>query len=133
MEEQVQELVGTGQESKPNPGWFRAGDARINREGRPKGSRAVKDESASTHFAPRADRLMLLIVPERNLAFGLGNPRAFWAGNLPRDVKIVDCCMDPARNRVIFTIRSESFPRIGKGAAVPEFLPRFNGLMFKRN
>lgn len=133
MEEQAQQLVGPiGQESKSNPGWFRAGDARINREGRPRGSKALKGDAPSTDRALQADRLMLLFVPAPDLAFRLTRQNAPWIVNLPSDAEIVGCRLDSARNGLVFTIRSAAFPRIAMGAAVPEFLPAFNGLRWRR-
>ena len=50
-----------------------------------------------------------------------------WVVNLPRDFQFVDCRVDAERKGVIFTIRSGDFPRVARGAAVPEFKPAFNG------
>jgi hypothetical protein len=49
--------------------------------------------------------------------------------NLPY-YAIVACRLDACRNALVFTIRSKSFPRIARGAPIPEFHKEWNGLMF---
>jgi hypothetical protein len=120
--------------AKGNRGWFRAGDRRINREGRPRGSTAAsRHENPSADCAPQADRLMLLIVRGRDLTFRLSKQHASWIINLPPDFEIVGCRVDSARKEIVFTIRSQEFPRIAKGALVPKFVPQFNGLRWMPN
>ncbi len=83
--------------------------------------------------APPADRapcdgpLMLLFVPARNLSTRLTSPRGGWMTNLPPGFEYVDCRVDPARKGILFTIRSERFTEIARGAIVPEFAPQFFG------
>jgi hypothetical protein len=64
MDEHVEKLAGGPvPEPRRNRGWFRSGDARINREGRPRGSKAAApsgDHPADR--AGRADRLMRVFV-----------------------------------------------------------------------
>jgi len=61
MEEQANNLVdGPVPGPKKNAGWFRAGDQRINRDGRPKLAWAGCEDRA-----PCAGRLMLLWVPRQ--------------------------------------------------------------------
>jgi hypothetical protein len=117
-----------------NAGWFQRGDGRINREGRPRGSKSAAPEgSTPADRAPRADRLKLLFVPGLEFAFRLCHPKGFWVTNLPPDFEIVSCRLDPARQGVVLTIRSRTFPRIARDALIPEFAPRFEGRKWTRN
>src|SRR5690349_20781785 len=101
---------------KKNPGWFQAGDRRINREGRPKGSkRGSGRPSAPSDLAPRAERLKVLFLPGRDLSFRLGHQNAPWIANLPADVEIVGSRVDSARDAVALVLRSQEFPRIARG------------------
>lgn len=133
----MEELAVTnaeGSEQAPvaqtNRGWFQAGDQRINREGRPRGSKAPT-ENLVVDRAARTDRLMTLFVPERDLALRLSKPQGPWLVNLPTDFQIVACRLDAARNCLVVTIRSPEFPRVAKGAAIPEFEPKYNGIMWR--
>jgi hypothetical protein len=192
---------------KRNAGWFQRGDARINRDGRPKlawaasadrarragrlklfwmprlelvhrltreslpaiglppdfevvafrvdaarDAVAVIGQSASfpriakgapvpefvPEMAPPADHaacddtLMLLSVPEGQLAYRLGHPRGFFVSNLPLRFEIVGCRVDSGQQRVLLTLRSPWFRLVAKGAPIPEFPPQFQGLMFAR-
>jgi hypothetical protein len=124
MEDQVSNVMG---EPVPEPaprrnaGWFRPGDARINRDGRPKKAWVVTADRA-----PCADRLMLLWVPRREFVQRLTSPvedRAPGIVNLPPDFEVVAFRVDAARDAVAVIGRSASFQRIAKGAPVPEFKP----------
>jgi hypothetical protein len=53
--------------------------------------------------------------------------------NLPNDFWIDGCWVDAARQAVVVTIRSAAFPRITRGAPIPELAPAFNGLKWRRN
>jgi hypothetical protein len=106
-----------------NRGWFQKRDHRINREGRPRGSKAAE---GGADRAPRADRLMLLVLPERDLASHLRGEKAPRIANLPADCEIVSSRRDAARGVVVLRIRSKDFPRIAKGAPIPEFKPAFS-------
>jgi hypothetical protein len=118
---------------KRNRGWFQPSDRRINREGRPRGSKAGSEEgSAPAVRAPRADRLRLLVVPGRDLAWRLTNQNAPWMVNLPADFEIVGCAHTAARGAVALVIRSKAFPRIARGTLIPEFTATFNGLKWRR-
>jgi hypothetical protein len=131
MEQQVEQRPN---EPPKNRGWFQRGDRRINREGRPKGSKAGSEEgSAPTDRAPWADRLMLLLLRGRDLAFRLGHDKAPWIVNLPVDCEIVACRMDVSGESVALVIRSQTFPRIARGALIPEFKPAYNGLRWRRD
>src|SRR5262245_51072119 len=77
-----------------NRGWFQPGDRRINREGRPRGSKVTMATSAD--LAARADRLQLLFLPERDVSYRLTAKLAFFVVNLPRDYEIVATRLDPA-------------------------------------
>jgi hypothetical protein len=133
MEEQQVNNVVSGPTPAPrrNAGWFRPGDRRINRDGRPRGSKAASAEAAADR-APAADRLMLLWVPRRDLAHRLSSDRAPWIVNLPADFEIVTSRVDTARDGVALVIRSETFPRVARGAPIPEFAPSFHGLKWRR-
>jgi hypothetical protein len=131
MDEHI-EQVADGPMPEPaarrNRGWFRPGDARINKEGRPRGSKAADGPPADR--AERADRVMRLFVGGRELACCLSRPKAPWVSNLPADFKVVGCRVDESRGGVVFVVRSDSFRRVARGAPIPEFQPQFNGLVF---
>jgi hypothetical protein len=71
------------------------------------------------------DTLMLLSVPEGQLAYRLGHPRGFFVSNLPLRFEIAACRVDSGQQRVLLTLRSASFPRIPKGSPIPQFTPYF--------
>ena len=123
-----------------NRGWFLPGDMRINRDGRPRGSKPAIQEHLRPDLAPCADRLKLLIVPSKDLAWRLTKEKAPWIANLPTagsdfhrspDFQIVGCRFDAIRNAIVFVIRAGGFPRIAKGTPIPEFQPSFDGLRWK--
>lgn len=121
MEELVNQTGDSAQEPKRNAGWFRQGDRRINREGRPRGSK-VASPGEDVYCASCADRVMLLHVPARVLAHRLLYREGPWLNNLPRDVKVVGCRID-STGKVVLTVNSAEFPRIAKGAVIPTFRP----------
>jgi hypothetical protein len=123
MEEQADNLTGVPEPVPPrNRGWFRPGDPRVNREGRPRGSKAATGQAVDR--APRADRLVLLWVPAWELAFRLTHGLApWWTVNLPKGFRIVGSRVDAARDAVALVIRSQTFPRVARGAPIPEFEP----------
>lgn len=130
MAEQAQELAGPAL-PRVNRGWFQRGDRRINREGRPRGSKATQRHRAEgVERAQRPDRLMVLVVPRGDLLLRLCRPHAPWIINLPNDFEVVGCRLDAARDMVLL-IRSEAFPRVAEGAPIPEFEPDYNGLKFR--
>jgi hypothetical protein len=123
MEELANNVAsGLAPEPRRNRGWFQpGGDARINRDGRPKKSWAACEDRA-----PCAGRLMLLWVPLRDFVHRLTSPvedRAPVIVNLPADFEIVSFRVDAVRGTVAVIGRSASFPRIAKGEPVPEFKP----------
>src|SRR5262245_39961242 len=127
MEEQAAEPVnGHGQRTE-NAGWFRPGDRRINREGRPRGSKIVKDNSPAPHRTGEADRVMLLFVPSKDMPLCLGPQKAPRVTNLPKDTEIVGGDMDHERDGMVLKIRSSEFPRIAAGAVIPDFEPTYCG------
>jgi hypothetical protein len=136
MEEQVNQLGDRPvQEPAPktNLGWFRrGGDRRINRQGRPRGTQAACQAGPPVDCAAQADRVMLLWVPTGDLAHRLRRYHAPWIVNLPEDVEIVACRVEAGRDSVAVIIRSGSFPRIATGAPIPEFVPSFEGLRWRR-
>jgi hypothetical protein len=96
--------------------------------GAPKGAPVPEFEPQTAPPADRApcdDRLMLLWVPEKNLAYRLGHQVAFWVTNLPQGIKIVSIRLDAARDAAAFVIRSDAFPMVAKGSPIPEFRPQF--------
>jgi hypothetical protein len=113
-----------------NRGWFKPGsDPRINRQGRPRGRKAAAGDTRPV--AERADRLMLLAVPARELAWRLANRHAPWIVNLPTDFEIVGSHVN--RDGVVqFVIRSATFPRLARGAVIPSFDPSYGGLTWRR-
>jgi hypothetical protein len=133
MEEQANVKDGLKPTAAPkqNRGWFQAGDQRINKEGRPRGSKKAAAEDAADR-APAADRLKLLTLPLGWFAHRLGNHRSWHVVNLPPGLKIVAARVDAARGVVIFTISAPTFPRVAQGAPIPEFKPGLEGLRFAR-
>jgi hypothetical protein len=127
------DILPDGPPPTRNRGWFQPGDRRINREGRPRGSKAGSEEAGAPGVrAASADRLMLLAVPGPDLAWRLSRQNAPWIVNLPPDVEIVGCAHLAARDAVALVIRSQAFPRIARGAPIPEFAATFNGLLWRR-
>jgi hypothetical protein len=139
MSEETEELAaadGPAPEPAPQPnrGWFRPGDHRINREGRPRGSKVSSaGQSISADCAPVADRIKRLFVRGRDLAWRLTRQNAPWVVNLPHDFEIVGCRFDAGRQGIFLTIRSKDFPRIARGTPIPEFEPAFYGLKWRRD
>src|SRR5207253_1609704 len=85
----------------PNLGRFRPGDRRINREGRPRGSKAAEAaESPPADCARQADRMMWFSFPEPELIHRFSCHSGFWLRNLPRDTQVVDSRVDAATGRV---------------------------------
>jgi hypothetical protein len=132
MDEPAEKLAG-GPDPVPAPrsnrGWFRRGDRRINRDGRP---RKPPPGVHPADCTKRADRVKRLFVRERDLAWRLTKQFAPWVDNLPADFQIIDSRVDAARQGVVFTIRSSAFPRIARGTPIPEFHPSYNGLKWRR-
>jgi hypothetical protein len=127
MEELANQTTdGSVPQPKRNRGWFKAGDHRINWEGRPRGSK-LRAAGNEAFCATSADRVMLLIVRERVLAHRLTNHNSLWVRNLPTDFQIVACRKHPTRDYFILVVRSEDFPRIAKGAIIPRFEPSLDG------
>jgi hypothetical protein len=80
--------------------------------------------------APCTDRLMVLFWPLRHLTHRLTHYKGATIVNLPRDFRVLDSRVDPARDGILFLIWSGSFPQILSGAPVPAFAPRWEGLMW---
>jgi hypothetical protein len=117
---------------KSNRGWFRPADSRINREGRPHGSKAAASLDDTPDRAWQADRVKRLCISERDVAWRLTHQNGPWAINLPNDFQIVECRIDSEWGQVVFVIRSQSFPRIAKGTLIPIFKTQYNGLKWRR-
>src|SRR5262249_33049235 len=63
MDDQAEKLAdGPAPEPTPNRGRFAPGDPRINRQGRPRGSRKAATGADPADLAPRADRLRRLVL-----------------------------------------------------------------------
>jgi hypothetical protein len=119
---------------RPNSGRFRPGkNWRGNRQGRPRGSKAVPAGTDPADCAPDADRLMYLSLPASELAWRLKQANGFWLLDMPKDVVIVGSRVDPEVDRFVIVIRSQTFPRIAKGALIPEFVPQFRGLQWRKD
>jgi hypothetical protein len=129
MAEAVPELDKAAQSPNRNRGWFRLGDRRINREGRPRGSskRAAEEDGSLEDRAPCADRLMRVLIEKRDLIFRLTHEKAIWMKDLPNDAEMVSCRLDAGQRIVVLTVRSKMFPRIAKGAVIPRFWPQLDG------
>lgn len=132
MDDLVSEVAdGPAPEPKRNRGWFQPGDPRINLEGRPRGTKVTVPNCGHTDCARRADRIKGLFVDEKYLAHRLTNYLAPWFINLPNDSQIVDCRYDGSRQGIVLIVRSKEFPRIAKGAVIPEIPPHFHGLKWR--
>jgi hypothetical protein len=104
-----------------NCGLFKAGDKRINRLGRPRGSKVAAKDSHPGYLAPRTDRLMLLAIPGKGLLAHLGDRNTLPIVNLPNDVEVIASRSDPGQGVVLLTLRSQTFERVAKGTPMPEF------------
>jgi hypothetical protein len=111
--------AGAGAGAQDECRWFKRGDQRINRDGRPR-----KAWVAYADRAPRADRLMLVWVPRQDFGHRLTGDGAPCIANLPADFEVVGSRVDLARNALAVIVRSGTFPRIAKGAPIPEFKPQ---------
>jgi hypothetical protein len=126
MEELVEQMH-LGPAPKSNRGWFKPGDRRINRRGRPVGSKGdPADETVDR--AAVTDGLMVLRLPLKLLACRIAFERSPWITNLPVDLQIVSSRVDASQGLVVLVLRSASFQRVARGAVIPEFRPGFNGL-----
>ena len=125
-----QEVAPTGAVSKENRGWFKSGDVRINREGRPRGQRMVDGDSTAVQFARKANRVRRLLLAPSDLGHRLTNKLSDWILNLPLEFEIVDAGVDAAGVHIV--IRSGSFSKVARGALIPLFEPAFDGLKWRR-
>jgi hypothetical protein len=123
-------VVPAPEPPQSNRGWFRPGDRRINREGRPKGKVALG--SAVENRAPRADRLRRLLIPTRDLVWRLTQQNAPWFVGVHEDLEIVGARFDVTSDCVVLTVRSQWFPKIARGSEIPVYEPGFNGLRWRR-
>jgi hypothetical protein len=126
MQEQAQELVDALEPDLAktrNRGWFRAGDSRINRGGRPKSS--VRRTKAASR------RLMRILMPLQDLEQALSSHKHPWIVNLPGDFSVIAVSLDLTMQAAVVTIHSEQFPVLEVGEPIPEFDVRYNGLDFR--
>jgi hypothetical protein len=86
---------------KKNAGWFKPGDPRVNREGRPRGSKAPTAEPAIR--APRANGVMLLWVPQEETRHRLTSSCGPWIATLPEDYEIVESHVDAGRDALVWS------------------------------
>jgi hypothetical protein len=129
MQEQVMDLVGGSVETgKSNRGRFQRGDNRINRVGRPRKCDSLEpgDRAATT------DRLMRAILRCGDIVHRLTKQFGPWIINLDRDVEIVTCRFDLAQNAIVFILRSQMFAVVAKGSKIPDFVPEYYGLKWRR-
>ena len=124
-EEQAQELA-----TPRNRGWFRAGDGRINRAGRPRGKKVSAAESPPVGLARQSDRLMRIFVEGDVVTCWLTWMSSPCLVNLPSDFRVVECQVDAARGGIVLTIRSSTFPRVAQGTPIPVMRPDYHGLKF---
>src|SRR5690242_8849997 len=98
MDTHIPELAASNSEPviKHNRGWFRPGDPRINRSGRPSEARA-----AARREQPLSGKLMTLLIPESHLRQYLTGRDAPWLKNLPRDFQLIDLYLDRARKEAV--------------------------------
>lgn len=131
MDAQTQKLaVETTQKPKrkPNRGSFRPGDKRINREGRPTGSKLYEVESP-LDLAQRTDRVLRMFVRDSVLCSCISQIQGPRISNLPDDFRIVGCRRAPELAGTYFIVRSDRFSRVARGAEIPEFEPKFSTVM----
>lgn len=110
---------------KQNKGWFRPGhDARRNPEGRPRGSKGPPPAQAKVPElrAERTDRVMWFgyltkWLREHLHPFGR---ECTTISNLPADYEIVGCRVYHNGYMAVI-VRSKRFPRVARGAMIPEF------------
>jgi hypothetical protein len=127
MMQELAEQSHLGRPPKSNRGWFKPGDRRINRRGRPVGTKGdPADETVDR--AVVTDGLMVLRLPLKLLACRIAFERGPWITNLPVDFHIVSLRVDARQGRLLLVLRSASFRRVARGAVIPEFRPLVNGL-----
>lgn len=122
MEKPSHLLVDSAQspEAAPcrNRGWFRPGDSRINRRGRPTRIGALARQAKVGQ--PLSGRFVRVFVPESIVCRFLAN----WKTPHPpvpdpRYFCIVATEFDAQRGGVVFTLHSKSYPHVGAGQ-IPE-------------
>src|SRR5262245_30434883 len=88
----------------PNPSWFKPGDSRINRKGRPRGTNAAK---------PLSGPLVRLVVPGQYITLRyIRGERGPHMDFLPQDVKIIDAHFDKERYAVVLTLWHPNFAQV---------------------
>jgi hypothetical protein len=128
MPQQPQELAVQSPPIKANRGWFRAGDRRINLQGRPHGKKAHGAPTGAIASSP--DRVMRVFVADRVLRSCLTQSKAPWIVNLPGDFQIVGSYHDATRGGMYLIIRSSMYNRVARGSIIPSFDAYYNGLIW---
>jgi hypothetical protein len=114
--------------SRTNRGWFKRGDARINRHGRPR-KRPPRPPRPAPEEWPLNGQLRNLHVPIGDLRMYLAGCKAPWIINLPSDYEIVSArCRQES---VVLTITSKTFSSVPAGEAIPVFRAEYNGLRWR--
>jgi hypothetical protein len=134
MEKQAESTSVLGL-TKGNRGWFRKGDPRINRRGRPHGSKsAPADMDMPVERADATDRLMVLYLPDSLLLLRLYRDDEFGSvTNLPSGCAIVNCRLHAEHKVFAIQIRHYSFPLVARGTVLPEFRAEFHSMVFARS
>ncbi len=132
MEEQalISEPESAEAPTKVNRGWFRSGDPRINRAGRPKPEKAAakRAQSGKRQHGP----IRKLFVPAAHLETYLTHRHGPWLINLPASFSIVGCEWDLERDGAVLTIHSYYWDSLQPGEPIPELDAKYHGLKFVR-
>jgi hypothetical protein len=105
--------------ARVNGGRFQPGDARINRAGRPKGSKKAAVDADPDDLAPATDRLMRLLVPVERMGLD-------WMPGVAAGAAPVGAHFDQRRGGIVLTLRSPKFGRVAGGTPIP-LLPADDG------
>jgi hypothetical protein len=131
MSEQAADLVNGNSEPGPaNRGWFRRGDPRINRRGRPRNGVTAAPRQ-QTEKKPLSGQLKRLSVPVSDLRVRLAREKGPWMVNLPNDFRIVALELDPVQQMIVLTIHSQVFQAVQEDEEIPWFSPEYHGLKWR--
>src|SRR5262245_37441114 len=118
---------------KRNRAWFKPGDTRINRTGRPRKARVPTPEEASGSKRPcpfcgrsplpHTGRHRTLLVDEEQIRGCLtGECQDRGRVNLPKDARIVAMEPDPAGKGFLITFCSEKFSPVQAEESIPQLV-----------